>query len=296
MPKEYVYNGNIYRPTVEAGTVVVPVTEGCTHNSCRFCTMFKDIPFRMLKEDEIEYYMDFAARVYGNKVNRLFLAGADPFAMSADHLETAVRIAKKHFPSVKTITMYAAVRNVMSKSDEELSRIYDMGISDLYVGIENALDDVLVYLNKGNRIEEARTQVKRLNKAGIVWNALLMAGAAGKGRGEESARAAAEFLNDTRPGLISVTTFGVFPGTEIEQDVKNGKFIQADEIENLKEQRTLIRNLELPDTVYWAMHSLNAVQLHGVLGKSKAHMLKQLDAAITKMETSGFDQKIRLHV
>lgn len=28
------YNGMIYRPPVEADTFLIPVTEGCTHNSC----------------------------------------------------------------------------------------------------------------------------------------------------------------------------------------------------------------------------------------------------------------------
>lgn len=42
------YNGTIYRPPVEADTFLLPITEGCTHNSCTFCNMYQDIPFRML--------------------------------------------------------------------------------------------------------------------------------------------------------------------------------------------------------------------------------------------------------
>ncbi len=34
------YNGTIYRPPVEANTFLLPITEGCTHNSCTFCNMF----------------------------------------------------------------------------------------------------------------------------------------------------------------------------------------------------------------------------------------------------------------
>ncbi|MGN0362515.1 MAG: radical SAM protein [Bilifractor sp.] len=282
---------------MEAETVVVPITEGCTHNTCHFCTMFRGVPFRMLKEDEINYYMGLAAKIYGRDIDRLFLAGADPFALSADNLEKTVKIVRKYFPDVRTITMYAAVRNIVSKTDAELLRIHDMGIGDLYVGIENALDDVLRYLNKGNTIEEARTQVHRLLYAGILWNALLMAGAAGRGRGEECALAAAEFLNNTRPGLVSVTTFGVFPGTEIEQDANEGKFVQASEIENLIEQRTLIKHLDLPDTIYWAMHALNAIHLNGRLGADKERLVRQIDAVVERMKAQGFNRQLRrVHV
>lgn len=35
------YNGNIYRPPIEAHTMLIPVTEGCTHNKCTFCNMYQ---------------------------------------------------------------------------------------------------------------------------------------------------------------------------------------------------------------------------------------------------------------
>ena len=35
---ELEYNGTIYRPPVEANTMLLPVTEGCSHNSCRAST------------------------------------------------------------------------------------------------------------------------------------------------------------------------------------------------------------------------------------------------------------------
>ena len=38
------YNGMIYRPPVEADTFLIPVTEGCTHNSCSFCNMYQGVP------------------------------------------------------------------------------------------------------------------------------------------------------------------------------------------------------------------------------------------------------------
>lgn len=288
MTNEYIYNGNIYRPTVEAGSVLLPVTEGCTHNSCRFCTMFKGVQFRMLPEEQIEYYMKQIVDEYGRDIKKIFLVGADPFALSADNLEKPVKIIKKYIPDIELITMYAAVRNVKTKTDAELVRIHEMGIDSLYVGIENALDDVLTYLNKGNTIGEAKEQMLRLQKAGISYNALIMVGAAGKGRGTESAKAMAEFCNETKPSLISATTFGVFPGTEIEADVKRGIYTPAGEKENLLEHKTLIENLDLPETIYWSMHGLNAVRLNGNLGKEKEKLLKLLSYAVDMIDEADF--------
>ena len=47
------YNGTIYRPPVEASTFLLPITEVCTHNSCTFCNMYKDVPFRMIPLIEV---------------------------------------------------------------------------------------------------------------------------------------------------------------------------------------------------------------------------------------------------
>lgn len=33
---------NPYWPTFP----LIQITQGCTHNSCKFCTMYKDVPFR----------------------------------------------------------------------------------------------------------------------------------------------------------------------------------------------------------------------------------------------------------
>ena len=51
------YNGNIYRPPIEAHTMLIPVTEGCTLNRCTFCNMYQNVPFRMWSLDEVENYV-----------------------------------------------------------------------------------------------------------------------------------------------------------------------------------------------------------------------------------------------
>lgn len=61
------HGGMVCRPPVEAGTFLIPVTEGCTHNSCTFCNMYQGVRFRMLAPGEIEKYLRAAG------VNDLYL-------------------------------------------------------------------------------------------------------------------------------------------------------------------------------------------------------------------------------
>lgn len=112
------YNGTIYRPPVEAETLLLPITEGCTHNSCNFCSMYLGVKFRMIPLDEVEGYLTYIKMYYGRysqTVDRIYLVGADPFALSARNLEDRIRIIKSYLPGIKTVTMYAAVRNIKTK-------------------------------------------------------------------------------------------------------------------------------------------------------------------------------------
>ena len=40
------YTGTIWRPPYEAYSMLIQVTAGCTHHSCKFCTLYEDLPFK----------------------------------------------------------------------------------------------------------------------------------------------------------------------------------------------------------------------------------------------------------
>ena len=116
------YNGMIYRPPVEADTFLIPVTEGCTHNSCSFCNMYQGVPFRMLALSEIEEFLREVKRSYGGYcegIRRAYLVGADPFALSAKRLLERIDLIRKYLPNLEIITMYARTDNIAAKSDIE---------------------------------------------------------------------------------------------------------------------------------------------------------------------------------
>ena len=208
------FNGNIYRPPIEAHTMRIPVTKGCTHNKCTFCNMYRNVPFRMWSLDEFGNYVAEVRARYGrlaDKIDRVYLVGADPFALSAEKLLERISLIKKHLPNVAVITMYARTDNIAHKSDKDLKRLKDAGVNDLYIGVECGLNDVLADLNKGYSADETREQCLRLNAVGISHCDLLMLGTAGKGRGLETAKATAALENEIKPrDLLTQAFLGAF--------------------------------------------------------------------------------------
>ena len=274
------YHGTIYRPPLEADTFLLPVTEGCTHNSCRFCNMYQGIPFKMLPLTYLAEYLEETRKSYGKyceKIQRVYLVGADPFALSASRLLERIELIKSYLKNAQVFTMYARTDNLNNKSDEDLKALQLAGVDDLYMGVECGLNEVLASLNKGFRVEDTIKQCLRLNEVGIRHCDLLMLGTAGKGHGLECAKATARLENEIKPHKILVTTMSAFTDTSLDQDIQTGAFIQASEKENLEEELELLAGLELPDCWFWAAHPLDSIRIEGRLGQDRLKMMQTLE-------------------
>ena len=266
------YTGTIYRPPFEARSLLLQVTTGCSHNKCSFCTMYRDEPFRVEPLDQIEEDL-VEARQYVPNVTRVFLENGDPFALSADRLEQIAVMIHAYLPRVETIAMYASVKNVIGKSDEELRRLRNLGINELNIGVESGLDEALSYMNKGYTAAQAKYELNRLKSAGIDYGANIILGCAGAERRHENAAATAALLNETKPYLIFTGTIHSDPGCPLYEDMQSGRFVESTFGEYLDEEEELLELLDLTDCYLFGLHPSNIVTMHGNIPEDKAAML-----------------------
>ena len=70
------YKGSVYRPPSEAYSLIVQVTYGCSHNTCAFCSMYKEKHFAIRPLEEVLEDFRIARGVY-RRVDRVFLADGD---------------------------------------------------------------------------------------------------------------------------------------------------------------------------------------------------------------------------
>lgn len=108
--------------------------------------------------------------------------------------------------------MYASVKNIRTKTDEELRAIRALKMNDFNIGIDTGLDPVLAHFNKGFTLEVAREQLHRLKAAGFDYSVNIMLGAAGEGKWQENAAANAKFINEVQPHLIFLAALHVDAG------------------------------------------------------------------------------------
>lgn len=270
------YTGPVFRPPFEAHSLLLQVTVGCSHNKCTFCTMYRDTPFQVESMEQIEKDLREARQSYA-LVRRIFLVNADPFVLSADKLKAIAEKINEIFPEIETIAMYASVKNIIDKTDEELKELRALKINELNIGIESGMDEVMQHLNKGFTLDEARTQLLRLKKAGIEFSINIILGAAGMEKSLENAIANSKFINETEPYLIFVATMHVDPGSQLREELEAGTFVENTLGQNLTEEIEMLRRIEARDTYFYGLHTSNVIPVHGLVGDKKEEMLQTLE-------------------
>lgn len=234
------YTGTIWRPPYEADSLILEATAGCTHRACKFCTLYDELPFKFkaselstIESDLLEAQTWFhdplskiETRLFSlptSKRCRVFLAGANPFALKAKRLLEIADLVRKYFPWCRTIGCFARVTDVASKTGEELAALREAGYTGLTIGIETGDDAALAFMNKGYAAQDIIAQCARLDAADIAYAFFYLAGISGKGRGIEGARLTAAVCNQTRPSLIGANMLTIYKNSELYQEILAGR-------------------------------------------------------------------------
>lgn len=272
------YEGQICRAPMERASFMLPVMVGCSYNRCRFCNLFRHLTYRELPLSQVEEEL-IRVKSVGGSPKRIFLGDGNAFGLKSERLIKILEMVKNYFPECREINMDATVTSILKKSDEELQIFKELGVRHLYLGIESGLDDVLLFMEKDHNQAQAYEAVRRLHQFGMVYDAHIMTGAAGTGRGLENAEALATFLNRTEPAHL--VNFSMFLHKEVPlyQNILDGSFKPASEKENLVEERRLLELLTA-DILYDGFHDFIKFRVRGRLPQDRQRMLAKLDEKI----------------
>ena len=233
------YEGQICRAPMERSSFMLPVMVGCSYNQCKFCNLFRHLKYRELPMEQIEAELKRVRELHG-KPKKIFLGDGNAFGLKTEKLYEILDLIAYYFPECEGINMDATVTSILHKSQEELEMLARKKVKHLYLGIESGLDDVLKFMKKDHDLAQAYQAIDRLHEAGLIYDAHIMTGVAGKGRGMENAEALAQFLNRTNPA--HVVNFSMFLHKEVPlyQDIRQVTFVPADELETIREEYHLI--------------------------------------------------------
>ena len=216
---------------------------------------------------------------YQPTARRIFLTGANPFAMNYEKLAERALLVHDYFVECQTIARFSSILDIKNKKIWQLRRLHALGINGLSIGTETGDDSTLLLANKGYTAKELIEQCRKLDVAGIEYYFVYMTGLAGKGNGYRNAVNSAKVFSKVNPRFISVDSLTLFPDTELYQMAQEGKFIPAGEKERLEELQIFIKNLQIR-THLFANSKSNFYPITAYLPKERDSVISELQYVI----------------
>ena len=272
------YYGSVYRPPSEAYSLIVQVTYGCSHNTCAFCSMYREKRFALRPLEEVLEDFRMAREAY-RRVGRVFLADGDALIRKAEELYTILDTVRELFPECERVTCYASPASIRVRTEEELQTLREKNLTMVYMGLESGSDAVLKRMRKGHSAEEIIRMGQKVRECGIALSVTGITGLGGPKLLEEHARETAKAFNAMNPEYIGMLTLMVEPGTPLYDWVQAGTFQLLDQSQVLRETRLLVEALDSPGSVFRMNHASNYLSLRGTLNADRSSMLAEIERA-----------------
>lgn len=293
----------IIRPPSEARSYFLPLTSGCSNNSCGFCNYYgSKLQVRSLDEvkkeidaialflkhgirvPEIPYIVYAIANEWDGK--RIFLQDGDALVFPYPELTEALKYLHQNFPDLERVGTYATTQDILRRSVDELKSLKDLKLDILYLGVESGVDEILHYIGKGVNSQQIIEAGKKVKAAGITLSVTVILGLGGIEKSQEHALATGKILTALDPEFAGALTLTLVPGTPIYEDYRQGKFSLITPMQSLQELKIIIENSNFTDCFFSSMHASNYLSLRGKLPQDKAKMLAQLDYVLSCQDPS----------
>jgi len=284
------YGKYFYIPMTQGYSIAVPVTVGCSWDKCLYCDLNHENKFKFLGLQEIDKKLKALKNYYSNRrrpVEKVVMAGGNPFCLDTNILVEIIGLIKAYFPQVKNISSFARADDILRKSKDELLELKKLGIGELSIGVESGNDEILVFHNKGVTREDNYQALMKLEECNISYSTYIMLGLGGKRLSRENAIDTANFLSKVNPQVIIVVTLVLFKDAKLIKSVRNREFVRLSILDSIKEEKILLENLNMKNTIFNGTHKTNAIILKGKLPEQKSLLLDKINKVLEE-----YDQKI----
>jgi len=294
--EEIYYCAPVFRPPSEGRSLLIQLTEGCTYK-CDFCVSNLRKHFIVREINDVKKDLDIARKQYGPNVRRIFFLDGNAMVTPTEKLIEVTEYANKVFPRLERCSVYAHAKDIIKKSDNQLTALSEAGLKMAYVGFESGYDWLLEKVHKHATKADYVEATKKLMRANIALSATLINGLGGANNPEVSKQHAiesADLVNkicpdDDRTWYISFLSLMVPPGTEIFRQKMKNDFEEMDANGILLELKTFFEHINFhnknANCVFRSNHASNYLPIKGILERDKTEILKVIDYGLAHNES-----------
>jgi len=281
------------RPPSEAGSLLIRVTRNCPWNKCKFCSLYRGQQFGTRPIEEIKADIDFVSSNENLIRESVFLQDANTMVLSYEKLREVLVYLREKLPQVKRVTSYSRVDSLAKYSVEQLKGLKEAGLDRIHSGFESGSDKVLALINKGYTKAQEIEAGRNVKAAGIELSVYFMPGVGGTDLSDENATETADVVNKTNPDFVRIRTFVSKPGTDLFDEINEGRIKECTDKEKLLELKMMIENISEADGYLFSDHIINLLpEINGNMKTDKEKML----AAISAFENLDVHEQKRYQI
>ena len=291
----------ILRPPSEHASYYLPLTSGCSNNSCTFCGYcFTTLSLRDLEEvkqeiDAMSLYMNRGIWVQGQPEivyailqdwdgRRVFLQDGDALVYPYPKLLEALQYLNKKFPNLERIASYATPQDILRRSVAELKTLKEQKLGILYMGVESGDDEVLKRIKKNATHDEMVEAGRKVKEAGILLSVTVILGLGSIKGSARHVSETARILTEMDPDYAGALTLTLIPETPIYKELERGEFELITPFDSLQELKGMVEQSTFTNCFFSSMHASNYFSIRGTMPKDKAKVLKQLNTILSSKD------------
>ncbi len=192
--------------------VVLQLTEGCSFNTCTFCNFYRDRPFRIKRPDEFRSHLQAVQAFLGDGLSlrrTIFLGDANALVTPMSRLLPLIDQIHQVFDVERFGGLFAFLDGFSGekKSAEDYRSLRERGLKRVYVGLESGNADLLQFLKKPGKPEDAVQAVRAMKAAGVPVGIIVLLGAGGKQYEPRHVQDTIDVINAMELGLDDLIYF-----------------------------------------------------------------------------------------
>ena len=251
-------------------SVVLQITEGCSHNRCTFCDFYRDRRFRIKSDQEVVKHIAKVKAFLGDAIRlrkSIFLADANAIVIPQrrllhifDRVHESFVIQPRHAvnrPGRGGDVSFSGIYSFMDmfdgrrKSERDFVELAERGLRRVYIGLETGSDTLLGFLKKAGNSQDAVATVLALKQAGIQVGVIIMLGVGGVRFSESHILDTSQVLNAMQLGkndILYTSEFVEHPGMEYATLAREEAIRPLSRREMLEQRQQIAQRLEWSET------------------------------------------------
>ncbi len=180
--------------------VVLQITEGCSFNTCTFCSFYKDRPFRIKTPEQLRDHAQAVRDFLGDGLSlrrTIFLGDANALVVPMAQLLPLLDVVHEVFDVTALGGLYAFLDGFSGerKTEADYRLLAEYGLTRVYIGLESGHLPLLQFMRKPGAPQDAVQAVRAMKAGGVAVGIIILIGAGGQQYADAHVRDSIATLN-----------------------------------------------------------------------------------------------------